>query len=147
MTEQQIGRLPSWVARIALAAAFLSAVGDRFGIWGPAGSPGVTWGNLEIYEAYVAQLNWYLPAALISPVGWMATLAESVIAVGLLVGWRLRVFALASALLLTLFGMTMVLAHGPKAPLDYSVFSAVGAALLLFVVSPSHSAGSPPTEQ
>lgn len=31
----------SWAVRIALAAAFLSAVADRFGLWGSAGTEGV----------------------------------------------------------------------------------------------------------
>ena len=39
------------VVRIALAVAFLSAVADRFGMWGPPGSKGVAWGNIENYES------------------------------------------------------------------------------------------------
>jgi len=38
---------------------------------------------------------------------------------------------LASALLLALFGVAMAISFGLKEPLDYSVFSACGAALLL----------------
>ena len=30
--------------RVALAVAFLSAVADRLGLWGPAGTGGVEWG-------------------------------------------------------------------------------------------------------
>ncbi|MCA8993623.1 MAG: hypothetical protein KDA69_02655 [Planctomycetaceae bacterium] len=82
----------------------------------------------------MALLNWYLPAVLISPVGWIATILEIVIAVGLLIGWQLRWFALGAAVLLTLFGTTMLVAFGLKPPLDYSVFSAASAAFLLFVV-------------
>ena len=43
--------------RIALALAFLSAVADRFGLWGKPGSPGVSWGNMTQFNAYVARLN------------------------------------------------------------------------------------------
>src|SRR5204863_8325968 len=32
--------------RIAIALAFLSAVADRFGLWGPPGKQGVSWGDL-----------------------------------------------------------------------------------------------------
>lgn len=134
LTDRKV-YVASWLVRIALAAAFLSAVADRLGFWGAQGSPGVAWGDIANYEAYVAQLNWFLPSALISLVGWCATLAEIVIAVGLLIGWRLRWFALAAAILLTVFATTMCLAFGPKGPLDYSVLSAAGAALLLFAVS------------
>jgi hypothetical protein len=45
----------------------------------------------------------------------------------------LRWTALASALLLILFGTAMAISFGPKSPLDYSVFSASGAAMLLAV--------------
>lgn len=127
--------IASWIARLALAAAFLSAVADRLGLWGPPGSEGVAWGNVENYESYVALLNWYLPASLIAPVGWLATILEILIAIGLLVGWKLRWFALAAALLLTTFATTMCCALGPKPPLDYSVLSAASAAFLLFAVS------------
>ncbi len=126
-----------WAVRIALATAFLSAVADRFGFWGRPGAPGVSWGNLANYNAYVAQLNWLVPRALIPLVGWTATIAEIALALALLVGWRLRWSALLSAILLLLFGLTMAVALGPKAPLSYSVFSAASAAFLLFAVHPS----------
>lgn len=127
--------IASWAVRLALAAAFLSAVADRFGIWGPPGSEGVAWGSVPKYEEYVALLNWFLPASLISPVGWAATIAEVAIAIGLIVGWQLRWFALAAGLLLTTFALAMFAALGPKPPLDYSVLSAAGAAFLLAAVS------------
>lgn len=123
-----------WFVRVALAAAFLSAVTDRFGLWGEPGSEGVVWGSVAQYESYVALLNWFLPAALISPVGWIATILEIAIAVGLLLGWQLRWFALAAAVLLAIFATTMVVALGPKPPLDYSVFTAASAAFLLYAV-------------
>ena len=49
----------------------------------------------------------------------------------LVAGFRLRWTAFASAVLLALFGVAMALSFGPKEPLDYSVFSACAAALLL----------------
>jgi hypothetical protein len=57
-------RVGSWLLRIALAIGFLSAVADRFGLWGPPGSPGVAWGDLTRFNAYVAKLNWFMPARL-----------------------------------------------------------------------------------
>ncbi len=69
-------RVGSWLLRIALAMAFLSAVADRFGLWGPPGSPGVGWGDLTGFNAYVAKLNWFVPAGLIPVVGWASTAAE-----------------------------------------------------------------------
>lgn len=138
LNNQQV-YVASWVVRVALAAAFLSAVADRLGFWGAPGTEGVAWGDVAHYEAYVAQLNWFLPTALVSPVGWAATLAECSIALGLLSGWHLRWWALAAALLLVVFASAMWGAFGPKPPLDYSVLSAAGAAFLLFSVTSEHS--------
>ena len=135
MTKNRTVVLAGWAVRVALAAAFLSAVADRLGLWGPPGSPGVAWGSVEKYEAYVAMLNWFLPTVMIPVVGWAATAAEVIIALGLLVGWQLRWFALAGALLLTTFAAAMVAGIGPKAPLDYSVLSAASAAFLLYAVT------------
>ncbi len=129
--------LACWAVRISLAMSFLSAVADRSGFWGPPDSVGVAWGNIARYEGYVAKLNWFLPLQLVSPIGWLATSAEVLIAIGLIVGIQLRWVALAAALLLTTFATTMAVAFGFKPPLDYSVFSAAAAAFLLFAATPN----------
>src|SRR5213076_837726 len=131
--------LGSWLLRIALGTGFLSAMADRFGLWGPPGSPGVAWGDLTQFNAYVAKLNWFIPAGLIPVVGWASTVAETGLALALLIGWNLRWVSLASALLLLSFAATMTVALGPKAPLDYSVFTAAAAAFLLFATQPSRT--------
>lgn len=89
---------------------------------------------------YVATLNWFAPTAMLPTLGWLATIAEIVIAVGLMIGWRLRCFAAAAGVLLMIFGIAMVAAVGPKPPLDYSVFVGAAAAFLL---AASHRKGSP----
>jgi hypothetical protein len=50
-----------WFLRVALAAGFLSAVADRFGLWGPAGAANVAWGAWQPFVDYVAKLNWFAP--------------------------------------------------------------------------------------
>ena len=120
-----------WFLRVALAAGFLSAVADRFGLWGPAGAPNVAWGAWQPFVDYVAKLNWFAPPASIPILAWASTVAEVVLAIGLLIGWQLRWFALAAGLLLLSFAITMTLALGVKAPLDFSVFAAAGGAFLL----------------
>ena len=134
--DPKLIRLGSWLLRIALAIGFLSAVVDRFGLWGPPGSPGVAWGDLTRFNAYVAKLNWFMPARMIPIVGWASTVAETGLSLALLIGWKLRWVSLASALLLLSFAATMTVALGPKAPLDFSVFTAAAAAFLLFAVQP-----------
>ena len=102
------------LARVALAVGFLSAVGDRLGWWGPHGTPTVAWGDMQHFMPYVAQLNPWFPAALIPLVGWIATIAEIVLGVWLLVGFRLRLAALSSGWLLVAFAAGMTAGPGIK---------------------------------
>jgi uncharacterized membrane protein YphA (DoxX/SURF4 family) len=116
--------------RLALGISFLSAVADRFGIWGAYGQPNVSWGDYARFVAYTAKLNWFLPAAMIPTLAMIATAAETILGLLLVLGWKTRIAALLSGLLIT-FALTMTLALGVKAPLNLPVFSAAGAALLL----------------
>lgn len=120
-----------WFLRITLATGFLSAVADRFGLWGMPGTDGVAWGNWENFLEYVAILNWFVPPSIISTLGWVATIVEIIIALGLLIGWKLRWFSLAAGVLLLIFALAMVFATGLKSSLDASVFTASAGAFLL----------------
>lgn len=125
--------LISLYARLALAAGFLSAVADRFGLWGHAGAPRVAWGNWNNFVAYTAVLNFFLPRWMAPILAVTGTIAEISLGILLALGiWKRQVAAL-SACLLGLFALEMSLALGVKAPLDFSVFAASGAAALLFV--------------
>lgn len=117
--------------RIALAASFLSAVADRFGLWGPPGTRGVAWGAFEPFLAYTKTLLWFLPASLVPAAGWFATALEFLLGIGLLVGVGLPLVALASGLLLTNFAVFMTIANGAEGPLSYSVWTAAAGAFLL----------------
>jgi uncharacterized membrane protein YphA (DoxX/SURF4 family) len=116
-------------ARIALGAAFLSAVADRFGLWGQYGG----WGNFANFMKYTAQVNSFVPAFAIPYLAWAATVAESCLGVALIVGLWPRWVALGAALLMAMFGTAMAISFGVKSPMDYSVFSASSGALLLAI--------------
>ena len=135
MKGKLITKGTQWLLRLALGTAFLSAVADRFGLWGAPGTAGVAWGDWNTFLAYVAILNWFAPESLIPVLGWAATIAEIVLALGLIIGWRLWWFALASGLLLSSFALTMAITLGVKVPLDYSVFTASAGAFLLAAAS------------
>jgi uncharacterized membrane protein YphA (DoxX/SURF4 family) len=127
----RLGDFSSVFLRCALGLGFLSAVADRFGLWGPFGQPNVEWGTFSRFLEYTHTLNWYVPAALIAPLGVIATSAETLFGLLLIVGWHTRATALLSGLLLLSFGVAMTLALGVKAPLNFAVFTGVGGALLL----------------
>ena len=114
-------------ARLAIAAAFLSAVAGRFGLW----SGHLNWDNFARFISRTAELNPFMPSATISFLAWAATIAETSLALALVAGIGLRWAAFGSALLLFWFGTAMALTAGLKSPLDYSVFSGSAAALLL----------------
>jgi uncharacterized membrane protein YphA (DoxX/SURF4 family) len=114
--QSHLGSLAVWLLRVALAFSFLSAVADRFGMWGQFGVAGVAWGDFERFTAYTARLLGFLPPSLVSPAAILATAAEVIVAGGLLVGWRLRWWAFAAAALLLSFALAMTGALGVKAP-------------------------------
>lgn len=119
-------------ARIALGAAFLSAVADRFGVWGKYGG----WGSFTNFEQYTAQVNSFMPAFVIPFLAWAATVAELSLGIALILGIWIRWVGKGAAALLFLFGTAMAISFGVKSPLDYSVFSASAGALLLAFYQP-----------
>lgn len=130
-SKPPLPKLASISVRIALALSFLSAVADRFGLWGPPGSPNVAWGTFDAFIEYTGLLLWFLPIGLIPFFGWVATITEVVLAIGLIAGCYLRWFALASAALLLTFAVTMTAALGIEPAFSYSVWTASAAAFLL----------------
>jgi uncharacterized membrane protein YphA (DoxX/SURF4 family) len=123
----RLERLGKLYARVALGAAFLSAVASRFGLW--RGEPG--WKDFVAFEHYTAEVNSFMPSGSIPFLAWAATAAELSLGIALIIGFRPRIAAIGSAVLLALFGTAMAASFGIKSPMDYSVFSASAAALLL----------------
>ena len=117
--------------RLALGTSFLTAVADRFGFWGAYGQPNVAWGDFPHFLAYTAKLNAFAPLTAIPGLAWLATCAETLLGVLLILGLFTRISALLSGVLLLLFALTMAYALGIKAPLNVSVFSASAGAFLL----------------
>jgi thiosulfate dehydrogenase (quinone) large subunit len=107
--------------RLTLGITFLAAVTDRFGVWG----------DFAHFLRYAAQVNAFLPPALIPLVGWLATVLEMLLGVTLIVGVQTRLAALTSGGLLGLFALAMTASMGVKSALNYSVFSASAGAWLL----------------
>jgi uncharacterized membrane protein YphA (DoxX/SURF4 family) len=118
-------------ARVALGASFLSAVADRFGLWGPYGAKNVSWGNFAHFVEYTGEVTSLLPGSLTVYFAWAATVAETLFGILLIAGFKIQMTAVLSGLLLLLFAVGMVTGLGIKTPFDYSVFSAAAAAFLL----------------
>ena len=114
--------------RLALGAAFLSAVADRVGLWPAEVS---AWGNMDSFLSYMQMLAPWMPEAMVNPVGWAVTILEVLLGLALILGVQTRQAGIASAALLTIFALSMSLFTGLKGALDYSVFSAAAAAFSL----------------
>jgi uncharacterized membrane protein YphA (DoxX/SURF4 family) len=128
-------RLVRTALRVSLAAAFLSAVADRFGWWASFGQG--YWGSMSAFADYTHQLVPFASGWLLTVIVWGATATESSLAVLLLVGWRPKLVGAAACLVLIVFGIAMAVSLGMESPLSYSVFSAASAAAAYAVLDPT----------
>lgn len=121
--------------RIAIAFGFLSAVADRFGMWGKDDS---TWGNWDSFVQYTEVINPWFPNALVPALAVIATSAEIIFAIFLLVGFKTELFAKLSGILLLIFAFSMSFSIGIKPVFDYSVFIASAGAFALGTMTEKH---------
>jgi uncharacterized membrane protein YphA (DoxX/SURF4 family) len=126
-----IRRVARIFARVALGAGFLSAVADRFGLWGGPGARHVAWGDFAHFLAYTRTLNFWLPGRWIPALGWLVTVTEVVLGVALVAGVKPGLVAALSGALLLAFAVGMSVGTGVKTALDASVFAAAAGAFLL----------------
>lgn len=120
--------------RLALGIGFIYPVLDRIGYLGPADGQNIGWGNWESFLSYTHVLTPYLSKSMSGIAAWLATIAETVFGILLLLGFKTRIVAVGSAFLLMGFAVSMALFLGFKAPFNYSVFSASGGAFLLAIM-------------
>ena len=73
-------------ARFALGASFLSAVADRFGLWGPYGAKNVSWGNFAHFVEYTGAVTSLFPSSLTVSFARAATVAETLFGILLIAG-------------------------------------------------------------
>ncbi|MEY8761638.1 DoxX family membrane protein [Chryseobacterium tongliaoense] len=126
MTEKR-NQIQQLFLRIAISVTMLSAVADRFGFWGKNSA----WGNWANFEKYTRQLTFFLPDTLSSFSAYFATFLEIALPLMLLLGFKTKMAAYGAGFLLLAFALSMTVALGIKAPLDYSVWVGSAGAFLL----------------
>lgn len=119
------------ILRIVLGITMLSAVADRFGVWGAPGSHAVAWGNWENFVIYTQSLNSFANKATAEVLAGIATFFEVLLSLLLLFGFKTRLAALGTTILMFFFAFAMSVSVSVKAPFDYSVWTSCAAALLL----------------
>ena len=127
--------IPQLFLRFALGIGFILPVMDRLGMLGPVGQNNVGWGNWENFVAYTNVLMPYLSKSAAGIMGLIATIAEVVFGVMLLIGLKTRYAAIGSFLLTLIFALSMAIFLGYRAPFNYSVYVVSAASLLLAGVS------------
>lgn len=133
MRTPELTRVIRVALRLSLAAAFLSAVADRFGWWAPFGQGG--WGSMGRFADYTHQLVPFASGWLLTTIVWAATLTEITLGIVLLIGWWPALVGAASCAVLSTFGIAMAASLGAEAPLSHSVFSAASAAAAYAILS------------
>ena len=117
--------------RLALGVGFILPVLDRLGILGVPGEPNVGWGNWKNFISYTHTLMPYMNLSGTSFLGLMATIAEALFGITLIIGYKTRLVAIGSFALTLAFAMSMLIFLNYKAPFDYSVFPVSFSSLLL----------------
>lgn len=118
--------------RVALGLGFLLPVFDRLGLLGAPGSDNAAWGDWSHFVAYTHQLLPFTNLSTANIAGLLATIAECVLAVCLIIGFKTKWMGLGAALITFTFAVFMIVSLGIGAPFKYPVFVFTGAGLLLY---------------
>jgi uncharacterized membrane protein YphA (DoxX/SURF4 family) len=113
-------------------------VADRLGFWGAAGTHAVAWGNWKNFVAYSQAVNSFANQQINNALAIMATILEGLLPILLLAGYRIRLAAIASGILLFCFASAMTYSLGIKQSLDYSVWTATAASFALSAFKSYH---------
>lgn len=120
-----------FLLRLALGIGFILPVLDRIGALGAPGSSGVGWGNWSNFVDYTNSLMPYLNRSLAAVAGFIATIAEVVFGVLLIIGYKTKWAAFGSFGLTLIFALSMLFFSNYRAPFNYSVFVVSFSSLLL----------------
>jgi len=124
-------KIPQLFLRCALGITFLTPVADRLGILGPLGTGNVEWGNWESFIDYTTLLMPFLERSAVNVMGGIATFAEFAIGILLILGYKTKYAAIAGAILTLIFISAMTVFIGIQKPINFGVFTACAASLLL----------------
>ena len=127
-------KVPQLLLRIALGIGFLTTVSDRLGFLGPFGTRNIEWGNWDSFITYTGTLMPFLDRPAVNIMGGIATVAEAIIGIMLIIGFKTRLAAIGSCALTLIFAIAMTLFLGIKAPVNFAVFPVCTASLLLATI-------------
>lgn len=121
--------------RLVLGIGFIMPVLDRLGLAGAVGQPNVAWGNWSNFVNYTGTLLPFLGKSLVNASAIIATVLEILFGICLIIGFKTRTMAIGSFALTVVFGLSMSLFLGLRAPINYSVFPVSAGSLLLSTIA------------
>lgn len=131
-------KTPQLLLRIALGIGFLTTVSDRLGLLGPMETNNIEWGNWHNFIDYTSTLMPFLDRPVVNIMGGIATVAETIIGIMLIIGLKTRQTAIASCMLTFIFALAMTTFLGIKAPINFAVFITCTTSLLLATIPVYH---------
>jgi putative oxidoreductase len=114
-------KLVNSFVRLWIAVDFAYSIADRFGVLGPYGSPGVSFGSWKNFVAYTHVLNGLLPLSAAPFLAAAATAYEAILSLTLSLGIYSRFFSAATALLTAVYVVTMTLTSGFSSQFEFAV--------------------------
>lgn len=120
--------------RLSIGTGYLVFGLDRLGVWGKNGEKGVSWGDWQHFVKYAEEVMSFLPASLAGILAVIATIAEIVFGILLILGKWTKQSAIGSGLLALAFALSMTISFGIVSPLSYSVFTVSAASFLLATI-------------
>ncbi|CCW28984.1 DoxX family protein [Xenorhabdus nematophila] len=135
MRKETISKAMLYFAKFSLATAFLSAVADRFGLWGNMGDLGISWGTMENFYVHVAKLCPWAPNFLVPILGWLVNIVELLLGIALLCGIKPKFTALSTTILLFVFAASMAAFQSVKLMLNFSVLTCAACAIFVYFSS------------
>ncbi|WP_207515430.1 DoxX family protein [Longitalea luteola] len=127
---KHIAAIGQLLLRLALGVGFLLPVMDRIGLLGSPGS-GASWGDWKHFVRYTNELIPFVSWQIANIMSIIATIAEIVFGVLLIVGYRIKEVAIGAGILTFVFGLCMGIFLSIQAPFNYPVFVFTGAAFVL----------------
>lgn len=131
-------KIPQLLLRYALGITFLTPVSDRLGLLGKAGTGNIEWGNWENFINYTTTLMPFWDRPTVNVMGGIATASELVIGILLIIGFKTKYAALSASLLTLTFILFMIFSVGIQKPINFGVFTAATASLLLSYIPNYH---------
>ncbi|NDK56754.1 DoxX family membrane protein [Pontibacter fetidus] len=117
--------------RIALAFTILAFVADKLGYLGQPGTSGILWADWDMYIKKLQAALPYIPKGISEKLAIAATLLETILALMLLFGVKVRWAAIGTGIYTLLLAIVVGYAISVIAVLNYGLLAVSAAAFLL----------------